>query len=162
MRFVSGKGAYILALLENILLKGLHQAMNVKMGHIDHKGRATVLVVCNGRYYGGGFQPVPEAMPDDGILDALLIPALSWPVFLRHVGQYAKGRYKECLKYIWPYHGDHILVTAPKEIIVVVDGEELRGTHFEIRRSEKKVNFFYPAYASYKKHEAVCCEETAV
>ena len=152
-RFVSGMGAYVLALIENVVLQGLHQPMRVQMGDIDYDGETTVLVVCNGRHYGGGFQPVPDAMPDDGVLDSLLIPKIGWGTFLRLVGKYAKGEYKKYPKYIWPCRGDSVTVTAPKEIIVVVDGEELRGTHFDIRRSEKKVNFFYPAYSSYARKE---------
>lgn len=153
LRFVSGMGAYILSLIENVVLKGLYQPMRVQMGEIDYDGETTVLVVCNGRHYGGGFQPVPDAMPDDGILNTLLIPKISWGTFLRLVGKYAKGEYKNYPKYIWPHRGNKITVSADKEIIVVVDGEELRGTHFDIRLSEKKVNFFYPASSSYSREE---------
>ena len=149
LRFVSGMGAYVLALLENVLLRGLHQRMRVKMGDIDLDGGVTVLAVCNGRHYGGGFQPVPEAMPDDYILDAILIPKIGWLTFLRYVGLYAKGGYKKCPKYMWPYHGDCVTVSADEDITVVVDGEALRGKEFVIRRSEKKIQFFYPASSSY-------------
>ena len=31
----------------------------------------------------------------------------------------------------------------------VVDGEVMRGTSFVIRRADRKINFFYPAEASY-------------
>lgn len=150
LRFVSGMGAYVLSLLENVLLRGLHQHMRVRMGDIELDSGVTVLAVCNGRHYGGGFQPVPEAMPDDGVLDALLIPKIGWLTFLNYVGKYAKGQYKKCPKYIWPYHGDRVSISAPEDITVVVDGEQMRGREFEIFLSEKKVNFFYPATSSYE------------
>ena len=69
-RFVSGMGAYVLALLENIFFKGIARPISVHMGDIHWEDRpASLLCVCNGRYYGGGFMPVGEAMPDDGVLD---------------------------------------------------------------------------------------------
>ena len=147
--FVSGIGAYILSLVEHVLFKGMTQPMSVKMGDVEYHGETTVVCVCNGRHYGGGFNPVPEAMPDDGILDMLLIPGIGLLTFARLVGKYAKGRYKELPKYIKEYHGQHITFSSPQELTTVVDGEVLRGKEFTVRRSEKTVNFFYPAHASY-------------
>ena len=160
--FVTGIGAYILSLLEHVLFKGLSQPMSVKMGDIEWNGGTTILCVCNGRYYGGGFNPVPEAMPDDGVLDMLLIPAITLPQVAKLIGKYAKGRYKEILKYVKEHHGQHVTFSSEEELTTVVDGEVLRGKEFTIRLSEKKVNFFYPAGASYGQTEeegvqSVCC-----
>lgn len=146
---VSGIGAYILALLENVLLKGIARPMAVRMGKRDWKGDTALLCVCNGRHYGGGFMPVPEAMPDDGILDVLLIPKISLLTFARLVGKYAKGLYRQYPELIFDYHGERVDCASGEEMIAVVDGEVMRDTRFTIRLSEKKVNFFYPAHASY-------------
>ena len=147
--FVSGMGAYILALLENVFLKGIARPMAVRMGERDWNGDTAVLCVCNGRHYGGGFMPVPEAMPDDGVLDMLLIPKISLFTFARLVGKYAKGLYRQYPELIFDYHGDRVDCVSGEEMIAVVDGEVMRGGRFTIRLSEKKVNFFYPARASY-------------
>ena len=149
-KFVSGMGAYVLALAENVVLKGLNRPMRVHMGEVDHRGSTALVCVCNGRHYGGGFNPVPEAMPDDGILDMLLIPGISLFSFARLVGKYAKGKYKECPNHILSHHGDGLTVASEEEMVAVVDGEVMWGKTFEIRKSEKKVNFFYPARASYQ------------
>lgn len=152
-KFVSGIGAYILAMLENVLLKGLSMPMAGKMGDLDWDGNTTLLCVCNGRHYGGGFNPVPEAMPDDGVLDMLLVPKITLPTFARVIGKYAKGRYKELPDLVIDYHGQEVTYSSPKELYTVVDGEVLRGKAFTVRLSEKKVNFFYPARASYRLPE---------
>ena len=69
----SGKGAYILSLIENIFLKGICRPMEVQMGPVHYSGPTAIVCVCNGRYYGGGFMPVADAMPDDGVLDICLL-----------------------------------------------------------------------------------------
>ena len=148
--FVSGMGAYILALVENVLIKGIARPMAVRMGGRDWSGDTAVLCVCNGRHYGGGFMPVPEAMPDDGVLDVLLIPKVSLFTFTRLVGKYAKGMYRQYPELIYDYHGGRVDCASGEEIVAVVDGEVMRDTRFTIRLSEKKVNFFYPAGASYR------------
>lgn len=72
--FVSGIGAYILSLLENVFLRGIARPITVHMGEIRWEDKpASLLCICNGRHYGGGFMPVGDAMPDDGILDMLLV-----------------------------------------------------------------------------------------
>ena len=90
-RFVSGMGPYCLALVENVLLKGLNRPMSVRMDDIKWDGETAIICICNGRHYGGGFMPVPDAMPDDGMLDMLLIPGISLLTFAKLIGKYAKG-----------------------------------------------------------------------
>lgn len=151
LRFVSGMGAYVLSLIENIFLKGINRIMSVHMGDVawDHKETA-ILCICNGRYYGGGFMPVGDAMPDDGVLDMLLVRKVGLATFLRLVGQYAKGRYRRYPDLIAEHHGREVTFSAPEPITVVVDGEVMQDTNFTVRLSEKTVNFFYPAGASYQ------------
>lgn len=149
--FVSGIGAYILSLLENVFFKGIARTMTIHMGDIHWEERpASLLCVCNGRHYGGGFMPVREAMPDDGVLDMLLVRNVSLFTFLRLVGKYARGLYRQYPELIQDYHGREVLFSAQEPITVVVDGEVMRDKAFTVRLSEKKVNFFYPAGAGYR------------
>ncbi|MEY8404273.1 YegS/Rv2252/BmrU family lipid kinase [Oscillospiraceae bacterium 44-34] len=153
--FISGIGAYILALIENVFFKGIARTMTVHMGGIQWEDRpASLLCVCNGRYYGGGFMPVGEAMPDDGVLDMLLVRKVSLLTFLRLVGKYAKGLYKRYPELILDYHGQEVSFSAKEPVTVVVDGEVMRDTVFTVRLSEKKVNFFYPAGTGYRRSSA--------
>ena len=142
---VSGTGAYVLS-LANQVSKGLTQPMRVDMGPIHYEGPTTILCVCNGRYYGGGFYPVPEAMPDDGVLDMLLIGRLTGPQFAKYVGKYATGKYRECPpSLVRSYHGEEVTFSSEEELVAVVDGESLRGHGFTVRRSERKIRSFATA-----------------
>lgn len=149
-RLVSGMGAYCLSLIENVLLKGLNRPMKVKMADINWEGETTIICICNGRHYGGGFMPAPDAMPDDGLLDMLLIPGISLLTFARLVGKYAKGLYKDYPELIWARRGREVTFSAPGDNVTVVDGEVVPGTEFTVRLSEKKLQFFYPARARYR------------
>lgn len=156
LRFVSGKGAYVLSLIEHIFLKGINRPMTVHMGDIVWEKRPTaILCICNGRYYGGGFMPVAEAMPDDGVLDMLLVRKVSLPTFLRLVGKYAKGLYWKYPELIEDYHGREVTFSANEPITVVVDGEVMVDTHFTVRLSDQKVNFFYPEGCDYRNGEKI-------
>ena len=158
-RFVSGMGAYSLSLLENIFLKGINRPLTVEMGDISWREQpAALLCVCNGRHYGGGFNPMPQAMPDDGVLDMLLVRKVGLFTFLRLVGEYAKGNYKKYPHLILEHPGQEVSFSSGQEIVAVVDGEVMRGRSFTVRLSDRKVNFFYPAGAVYSREKAAVSE----
>ncbi len=156
LRFVSGMGAYVLSLVENVFFKGINRPMTVKMGDISWDNRQTaILCICNGRYYGGGFMPVAEAMPDDGVLDMLLVRQVSLPTFLRLVGKYAKGLYRNYPELILEHHGKAVSFCAREPVTVVVDGEVMVDTSFTVRLSEKKINFFFPEGCDYRMEKKI-------
>ena len=147
---VGGTGAYVLSLAVNVLFRRLTRPVDLRMGPHHLTGENTLICICNGRYYGGGFMPVGEAQPDDGVLDMLVVPKVSRFTFGRLVGAYARGRYREYPRYIRDWHGGRIDFSSPEELVAVVDGEVMRGRSFTVRLSEKKVNFFYPPGLSWR------------
>ena len=146
---VTGPGAYLLSLGVNVLLTDIARPTVVQAGLDRLEEETSIICICNGRYYGGGFMPVGDAQPDDGVLDMLLVGNVGLSTFLRLVGKYAKGRYRDYPDLIRDFHGQEITWRSDRELVTVVDGEVLRDTAFTVRLSERKVNFFYPAGASY-------------
>lgn len=146
---VRGTGAYVTSLVVNVLFKGICRPTRVKMGDMDFDGQTAIICACNGRYYGGGFMPVGEAMPDDGVIDFLFVPQVSRTTFFRLVGAYAKGKYRDYPNLIRHWHGDRIEFSSEGEIVACVDGEIMRDTAFTVKLSDKKVNFFWPEYLDY-------------
>ncbi len=152
---VTGLGSYVLSLIDNVLFRGICRPMRVRMGDIDAAGETAIVCICNGRHYGGGFMPVGDAMPDDGVLDMLLVPKVSRFTFFRLVGKYAQGRYRELPQLVSDYHGQSITYASlgGEDVTTVVDGEVMRAPEFTVKLADKKVNFFYPARASYQLAE---------
>ena len=145
-----GMGAYVLSLLDNVLFRGINRPMRVETPEgLWYEGETAILCICNGRYYGGGFMPVPDAMPDDGVLDMLLVPKVDRFNFLRLVGAYGKGRYRRYPQYIQDYDGESVTFSSSQDIVVVVDGEVLRAPSFTVSLSSKKLRFFFPEDLSY-------------
>jgi YegS/Rv2252/BmrU family lipid kinase len=55
------------------------------------RGAVALAAVANGRYFGGGMHVAPEARPDDGLLDVVLVPALAKHVLLTHLPRLYRG-----------------------------------------------------------------------
>jgi len=103
-----------------------------------------MMVTCNGRFYGGGFNPVPEADPTDGLLDILLVKKVSLLQVPAIIGKYKNGQYKELPDIIRHYKTDRVTIRCDKPTPINLDGELRTATVVDIRLAEEKLRFFYP------------------
>ena len=103
-----------------------------------------MICACSGRFYGGGFNPVPEADPTDGLLDVLLVKKVTRLQVAQVVGKYKNGRYKELPDLIRHYRTHRVVIHCDKTTPVNLDGELRRGKDIEISVAKEKIRFFYP------------------
>lgn len=55
------------------------------------RGALALAAVANGRYFGGGMHVAPQARPDDGLLDLVIIPALPKSVLVARLPRLYRG-----------------------------------------------------------------------
>lgn len=145
---VSGTMAYQLSALRTIV-QGIHRPYQVEVDGERLPGEEfTLICACNGRYYGGGFNPSPDAMPDDGLLNFLIIPAVSRFTVLALIQKFARGEAGEIPGVILR-RGREMQVTCDRMNMINLDGERVDGAQLSARLSEKKVHFIYPAGATW-------------
>ena len=141
---IGGSTGYVVALLANVI-KGVTQRLRIKSGGESEEKVITLVCACNGRFYGGGFNPVPDALPDDGILDYLIVSGVSRLKVAKIVGKYAKGLYREFPKLIEHIRGESLELSADSEFVVNIDGEIIYTDSICFRVMPKGVNFIFPA-----------------
>lgn len=147
--FVSGKGAYILSILANVLSgRSAHYVVEVNGERID--AEQTLICVCNGRWYGGGFNPVPEAEPDDGLLDVLLVKKVSLLQVAAVIGKYQKGKYADYPALIRHERCTKLTIRCDTPSVVNIDGEALHTDFLDISLKPKALRFFYPKGLTYR------------
>ncbi len=141
--FISGTGAYIMSLVVNFI-KGLNQKLTISTDQGEHNGVFALVCVCNGRFYGGGFNPTKTAPPDAGLLDVLIagkVSRLKATVLLR---DYANGSWAKHPQIIEYSQGRHVRIEGQKKLVINADGERLEAMKAEIRIVRGGVNFIYP------------------
>ena len=140
---LSGFRAYVASTVVN-LLKGIseHYVVEIDGERID--GKMTMICACNGRYYGGGFNPVPEADPTDGKLEVLVVKNVSLLQVPGVIGKYKNGEYKKIQKLVRHFSVDSIKIACDQEVPVNLDGEMRMAKEVDIRIAEEKLRFFYP------------------
>lgn len=146
-KLLPGRGSYVASLVANFAIRGLSQRWRVTIDGVEQPEKEYVLIAaCNGRYYGGGFFPVPEARMDDGIMHTMIVRKVSRATFLRFVGAYSTGRYRKAPKVARCVTASEIRIDALEEdIVTCLDGEAVANRSVTLRLSGQKVNFFGPA-----------------
>lgn len=90
-----GRRAFPLAIIKsllNIKNEKLQYELKTKSGELlNIKGEFIISALCNGGYYGSGFNPSPGAKIDDGILNLVLVEKLSFFELIPLIFKYKKG-----------------------------------------------------------------------
>lgn len=146
---VSGSGAYILSTGIN-LVKGIYRHYTVEIDGTEYRGDKTLICVANGRWYGGGFYPIPDAEPDDGLLDVLLVKGVSRLTVANVIGKYKAGKYQELPDIIQHFRCKKVSIRCDRESEINLDGELLMGKDIDFEIAPQSIRFFYPKGLTYR------------
>lgn len=145
---LSGFRAYAVSTLVNVC-RGVAEHYVVEVDGEVFDGKQTLICACNGRYYGGGFNPVPEADPTDGMMDVLVITKVSRLKVAQVIGKFKAGRYQELHKLVRHFRTDKLTIRCDKPSAINLDGELRVADTVNISISDKKLRFFYPKGLTY-------------
>ncbi|MDD2192753.1 MAG: diacylglycerol kinase family lipid kinase [Bacteroidales bacterium] len=127
------------------MFRGINRNYGVKIDGEDLSGKYSLLVAANSRFYGGGYNPVPEADPTDGVLDFLLIRSVSRLQVAKLIKKYSEGKARE-LGDLAIYRRGKLMEIDCGAVdgYVNIDGEVYRGKSLSFGLSEKRIKFFGP------------------
>lgn len=143
--FLNGRGSYLASVAANFLLRDIGHHWTVTLDGETAEGDFTLISVCNGRHYGGGSIPVPEARMDDGILNTILVRKISKTAFARMFKIYSAGNYRQVSHAARTVTAREVRICSDlEEIVTCLDGECFRSHEVIIRLADKRLNFFGP------------------
>ena len=141
---VGGAGGYVVSAVVNVF-KGINRPMKIQVGDYRSEGEHALLCVCNGRYYGGGFHPSPDARPDDGVLDIFVVRGVSLLTLARYIGPYASGKADRYPKYFKHLRGTEISIAFEEENVVNIDGEVMYAKDVKMKLVPGALRLIVPA-----------------
>lgn len=139
--FISGKMKYSLAIFYT-LLTNKNFKFKVRTDEIVKKGNYTLIAVANGKYYGGGIIPCPDAMVDDSMLDVCAIDSTRIRHKLVLLPKYQKGKHTN-LKQVNILKTKNINIVAAKDFPVSIDGEVFYTNKLLVKVLPKAVNIVH-------------------
>ena len=141
---IGGATGYVFSAMVH-MFKGIATPMQIRCGDFSWDAKTSLICACNGRYYGGGFNPSRDARPDDGLMDVYIVKKVNLLQFAALIGKYSKGRADEMAPIIKHIRtSDEVIIRCEKEDVAQLDGEALRATEFRIRMVPKALNLIVP------------------
>ena len=118
--------------------------INFPDGEMQERNLA-VIATCNGRYYGGGSTPIPQARMNDGVLETILVDTIGRLTFARLFADYSAGNHEKLSSYVQVVAPKVLEIhSAQEDIVACLDGETFCTNYVKVQLSDKHVNFFGP------------------
>lgn len=136
---ITGSMAYVLSIIYTVFKHKINR-IKVDIDGVKTEMDSLLVAVANGKYYGGGMMPAPDAVLDDGLFDICLVSEVSRRQILNLFPKYMKGQHG-VLKQVSFHKGQKIKIEGDEELCLNIDGEIVSaGTvNFEIIKSGIKV-----------------------
>ncbi|CDZ75430.1 diacylglycerol kinase catalytic subunit [Peptoniphilus sp. ING2-D1G] len=136
--------AYLLSVLKslkNIETERLYMNLTLETGdEIDVKGNFIISALCNGSYYGSGFNPAPTADLSDGLLNLITLEETPFFKLIPLIFKYRKGTHLND-KRVKEYIVKKGIIKSDKKIIANIDGEIFKSDVFDFEIIENAITF---------------------
>ncbi|MBE6827301.1 MAG: hypothetical protein E7514_01640 [Ruminococcaceae bacterium] len=147
--FVNGEFAYTVSLFY-CLLKKFNSYFKVYVDdELVYEGKTIFALCANSRWYGGGYMGAPKAVPDDGLLDCVIVKKGFGRVKLAmRVGEYKRGEHLSWAETVY-MNGKKMRIVSTQPASVNVDGECETVTESTFEIIEKGCKFIIPSTSDY-------------
>ena len=140
-----GRNSYLASVAVNFLFKPIGRHWKVWLDDEALEDDFALVSMCNGRYYGGGYMPVPEARMNDGVLHTVLIKNIPKATFARLFAPYSAGEYRKLpQELIRVSTARQVRIQAEEDIVTCLDGECFRSREVVMGLADKRLRFFGP------------------
>jgi YegS/Rv2252/BmrU family lipid kinase len=129
---LGGKATFFYA-LARVFFEWDNTLVSVQLDDERREARMHDVIVANGQWHGGAMRLAPEAQPDDGLFDVVLIGDVTKRDFVTTAPKLYKGTYLAHPK-IELLRSRTVAVDAPERLPIELDGEQVGTTpvRFEI------------------------------
>ncbi|MCS6963574.1 diacylglycerol/lipid kinase family protein [Thermoflexus sp.] len=114
-------GTYLLYLFLTLILYQ-NKTVTIRFDGEERSGRMNSVLVCNGRYFGGGMFIAPRAEVDDGWFDVILLGDLGKGEIVRNLHRVYRGTHLDHPKITWQ-RAKEIHVEAKERMFLQAEGE---------------------------------------
>jgi YegS/Rv2252/BmrU family lipid kinase len=132
--------------------RNLHLKVSIDGRKMDTK--FLLIAVANGKYYGGGILPAPEAKIDDGLFDICLITGKNFFEIIWTLPKYVKGQHRG-VPGVHFYKAREVKIICDQEVALNIDGEVVKVNEAVFRIIPHGINLVIPCSESLLSQEQV-------
>ena len=112
--------------------------VDVELDNTESKKKFTILTICNGSTYGGGYKIAPAASLTDGYFDIYFVDKINKPLIPFIVNMLKKGTHEQYKK-VHKYKANKIKFKCDYDLICNIDGEIIIDNKFNVKLLEKAI-----------------------
>ncbi len=142
-----GPWTYVVAGARQLTELEPHRARFLVAADVVHDGEILMFAVGNGKQTGGGNMVTPRAQLDDGLLDVLIVPAMTRVEFLSLLPELRTGDHLDDPRVVY-FHASDLVVDSEAPLAVNADGEAIAGERFHYTVASRKLAVMRPAAAA--------------
>ena len=140
-KIIPKKERYNISLLYNFI-KYRARSAKVEINEDTYLDKYTTIVVCNGRYYGGGYKIAPTSKLDDGLLDVYLVRKMPKIKMAKLILSMKNAKHENSPN-VNKIQTDKLTIKSEKDISSNIDGEILTSKEFNIQIIPKGIEVYY-------------------
>lgn len=140
-KIIPKKYRYNFGLLVNFI-KYKPRNFIVSINNKSYKDEYTTIVVCNARYYGGGYRVSPNSRLDDGLLEVLLVKKTTKYDMAKLIGSMKNAFHLNSPK-VQLFQTKELTIKTDSKISSNIDGEELTDNTFKIKLIPNGIDIYY-------------------
>ena len=123
---LGGKATFFYA-LTRVFLEWENTEVTVRLDDAERRGLMHDVIVANGAWHGGGMKLAPDAQPDDGLFEVVLIGDIAKIDFLTTAPKLYKGKHVTHPK-VEVLRSARVEVDAAEHLPIEVEGEQVGTT----------------------------------
>ena len=136
---MGGTIPYLTSLVTTLLTYG-NKHVEITLDDRSFKQYVNSVIICNGRYFGGGMHIGPDAHLDDGIFDVVILGDLGKIEFLANVPRVYRGTHLSHPK-VSSFRSTQVRVTSEEQMYIQADGELIGEAPITFRMIPKGLRF---------------------
>ena len=126
----------------NSFLKYEPRHFILKINNEEIEGDFATVAVCNGGYYGSGYNISPNFKLNNGLIDVYAVEDDNKFNIMKMILSMKKGKHEKYKK-VHKFQTNKLTIISNNEINSNIDGEELESKKFNIEVINKKINVYF-------------------
>lgn len=135
------KYKYIISLIKHFY-KYSSREFRININGKKIKDKFVTIVICNGMYYGGGFNIGPNSLVSNGLIDVYIVNDVNKLKMLNLILKMKNGKHEGC-DGIEKYNVKNLIIKSKNRVKCNIDGEVLEDNIFKVKVLEKKQKLYF-------------------
>ena len=110
--------------------------LDIELDNSTSRKKFTILTICNGETYGGGYRIAPSASLTDGYFDVYFVDKITKPIIPFIINMLKKGTHEQYKK-VHKYKANKLKFRCDYDLVCNIDGEIFIDRKFNVKLIEK-------------------------